>query len=304
MMPSCFIFHGCLTFAAPSGNDFDMDKMFFSPVVVPIRKPHTQAWWFVFRMQKMLVYKEKSVSRIPLAVTLKELGLRSSYERPLGDLKGIRCVAAYLPKEIEPPAHMEFRGLRGLFGELNEEQYGMAVRALSIINWDNTHQFCSRCGSKVQRRNDILAQQCLTCKFTMFPRISPAVIVLVERGKKVLLARASRFREELYSVIAGFVEPGETLEETVMREVKEETGIDIKDIRYFGSQPWPFPDSLMIGFIAKYAGGKIAIDGDEIVEAKWFSADQLPNIPGKISIARSLIDWFVAKHGKKTVNSR
>lgn len=280
-----------------------VDKMFFSPVVVPIRKPHTQAWWFVFRAQKLLVYKEKSASRIPLSVTLKELGLHPSYERPLGNLKGIRCVAAYLPKETEPPDEMEFRGLRGLFGELNEELYGMAVRALSIINWDNTHQFCSRCGSKVQRRNDILAQQCITCKFTMFPRISPAVIVLIERGKKVLLARASRFKEELYSVVAGFVEPGETLEEAVTREIKEETGIDVKDIRYFGSQPWPFPDSLMIGFTAKYAGGKIAIDGDEIVEAKWFSADGLPNIPGKISIARSLIDWFVMKH-KKTVNDR
>ena len=136
----------------------------------------------------------------------------------------------------------------------------------------------------------------------MFPRISPAVIVLVERGKKVLLARASRFTEDIYSVIAGFVEPGETLEETVAREIKEETGIEVKNIRYFGSQPWPFPDSLMIAFTAKYAGGEIKIDGEEIVEAKWFAADQLPNIPGKISIARSLIDWFVAKHNKQ-VNS-
>ncbi len=280
-----------------------MDKMFFSPVVVPMRKPRTQAWWFIFQGQKMLVFKEKSALRIPLSVTLKDIGLHPSYERPLGRLKGIRCVAAYVPKEIDVPSDMEFRALRGLFGELNEELYGMAVRALSIINWDNTHQFCSRCGSKVQRRNDILAQQCLNCKFTMFPRISPAVIVLVERGRKVLLARASRFREELYSVIAGFVEPGETLEEAVTREIKEETGIEVKDIRYFGSQPWPFPDSLMIGFTARYAGGKIAIDGDEIVEAKWFSVDRLPNIPGKISIARSLIDWFVAKH-RKTVNNR
>jgi NAD+ diphosphatase len=246
----------------------------------------------------MLVHKEKTVTAIPLSVTLEELGLRSLYERYLGTLRGTHCFAACLPDKTEPPANMDFRGLRGLFGELNEHFYGIAVRALSIVNWDNTHQFCSHCGSRAERRSDILARQCLMCGHTKFPRISPAVIVLVERGKRVLLARGSGFKEELYSVIAGFVEPGETLEETVTREIKEETGIDVKNIRYFGSQPWPFPDSLMIAFTARYAGGEIRIDGEEIMEAKWFAADRLPNIPGKISIARSLIDWFVAKHGK------
>lgn len=193
---------------------------------------------------------------------------------------------------------MDFSGLRGLFGVLSEDLFGIAMRALSILNWENTHQFCSNCGSRARRRNDVLAIQCPQCGFTMFPRISPAVIVLVERGKKALLARANRFTEDMYSVIAGFVEPGETLERTVAREIKEETGIDVKDIRYFGSQPWPFPDSLMIAFTARYAGGEITVDNEEITEAKWFEADKLPNIPGKISIARSLIDWFRAKHLK------
>jgi NAD+ diphosphatase len=144
----------------------------------------------------------------------------------------------------------------------------------------------------------MIARQCHACGLTLFPRISPAVIVLVERSGKALLARSSRFQEELYSVIAGFVEPGETLEETVRREVKEETGIDTKNIRYFGSQPWPFPDSLMIAFTARYAGGEIKVDNEEILDAAWFSADQLPTIPGKISIARALIDWFVLKRTK------
>jgi NAD+ diphosphatase len=279
-----------------------VDTLFIPSVVAPAEKQHEQAWWFVFRAQKMLIYKEESVTAIPLLVTLEELGLRPLYESYLGTLKGVRCFAAYLPDEAELPANMALRGLRGLFGELDEHFYGVTVRALAIINWDNTHQFCSQCGSRTEKRSDILARQCPMCGFAMFPRISPAVIVLVERGKKVLLARASRFTEEVYSVIAGFVEPGETLEETVAREIKEETGIDVKNIRYFGSQPWPFPDSLMIGFTAKYAGGEIRVDGEEIVEAKWFAVDQLPNIPGKISIARSLIDWFVAKHNKP-VNS-
>ncbi len=275
-----------------------VDSLFIPAVVAPVEKQHEQAQWFVFHGQKMLVYKERSVSTVPLSITLEELGLCPLYERYLGTLKGTRCFAAYLPDKAELPENMDLIGLRGLFGELDEHLYGIAVRALSIINWDNTHQFCSQCGSRTEKRTDILARQCSTCGFTMFPRISPAVIVLVERGKKVLLARASRFKEEIYSVLAGFVEPGEALEETVRREIKEETGIEVKNIRYFGSQPWPFPDSLMIAFTARHAGGEIKVDGEEIVEAKWFTADQLPNIPGKISIARSLIDWFVAKHGR------
>jgi NAD+ diphosphatase len=132
----------------------------------------------------------------------------------------------------------------------------------------------------------------------MFPRISPAVIVLVEHEDMILLARANRFQGELYSVLAGFVEPGETLEEAVRREIKEEVGIDVKDIHYFGSQPWPFPDSLMIAFTASYAGGDIKVDGDEITTAGWFKAGNLPEIPGSISIARKLIDWYVAKQMK------
>jgi NAD+ diphosphatase len=275
-----------------------MDTLFIPSIVAPVEKQHEEAWWFVFHAQKMLVYKENSITTLPLSITLEELGVRAVCEHYLGTLKGAPCFAAYLPDKTKPPANMTFLGLRSLFGELNEQFYGIAVRALSIINWENTHQFCSQCGSRSEKRSDILARQCLTCGFTMFPRISPAVIVLVERGKKVLLARASRFTEGLYSVIAGFVEPGETLEETVTREIKEETGIEVKNIRYFGSQPWPFPDSLMIAFTARYAGGVIKVDNEEIIEARWFSVDRLPNIPGKISIARSLIDWFVAKHTK------
>ncbi len=122
-----------------------------------------------------------------------------------------------------------------------------------------------------------------------------AIIVAIERGDQLLLARARRFPTVMYSVLAGFVEPGESLEEAVAREVKEEVGLSLKDIRYFGSQPWPFPHSLMIGFTATYAGGEITLDENEIVDAGWYTVDHLPPIPGKISIARKLIDWFMAK---------
>jgi NAD+ diphosphatase len=126
--------------------------------------------------------------------------------------------------------------------------------------------------------------------------MSPAIIVAVVRDKTILLAHAARFPGAMYSVLAGFVEPGESLEECVRREVKEEAGVDLKHIRYFGSQPWPFPNSLMIGFTAAYAGGEITADQKEIVDARWFQAKDLPLIPEKVSIARKLIDWFVEKY--------
>ena len=145
-------------------------------------------------------------------------------------------------------------------------------------------------------RTDVRAKECSECSRLEFPRISPAIIVLIEKGDALLLARSARFAGQFFSVLAGFVEPGESLEAAVYREVMEEIGISVKNIRYFGSQPWPFPDSLMIGFTAQYESGEIRIDGEEIVEAGWYQAGNLPKIPGKLSIARQLIDWFIEKH--------
>ncbi len=136
------------------------------------------------------------------------------------------------------------------------------------------------------------------CNLTNYPRVSPAIIVAIIRDNQILLARNRRFKGGFFSVLAGFAEPGESLEECVAREVNEEVGIAVKNIRYFGSQPWPFPNSLMVGFIADYAGGRINVDKTEIIEAAWFSAQNLPPIPPKISIARQLIDWFVETSGK------
>jgi len=142
------------------------------------------------------------------------------------------------------------------------------------------------------------AKECPQCGLLHFPRLAPAIIVLVERGNELLLARSRHFLPGMYSVLAGFVEPGESLEEAVLREVKEEVGVEVKDIKYFGSQPWPFPHSLMIGFTATYTGGEISLNDEEIEEAGWFTVDNLPSIPGKISIARKLIDGFLAKQGR------
>jgi NAD+ diphosphatase len=184
--------------------------------------------------------------------------------------------------------------LRGLLGAIGEELFWIAGRANHLMDWERSHRFCGQCGHPTENKSDERAKRCPACGRVNYPRVSPAVIVAVINGDRILLARNKRFRGPFYSVLAGFVEPGETLEQCVEREIHEEVGLSVKNIRYFGSQPWPFPNSLMVGFIADYAGGSIIVDNSELMEAGWFSADSLPNLPSKISIARRLIDWFAS----------
>ena len=190
---------------------------------------------------------------------------------------------------------MSFKGLRDIFELIDEAHFQLGARAVQIVAWNRTHQFCSQCGTPTQAHPRDRARICPDCGLQFFPRLSPAIIVLVEKGGELLLARSPRFPPGRYSVLAGFVEPGETLEEAVAREVREEVNIQVDNIRYFGSQSWPFPNSLMLGFTASYAGGEIGIDEDEIVDANWYSPDNLPELPPTISIARQLIDAFLAK---------
>jgi NAD+ diphosphatase len=251
------------------------------------------AYWFVFQERKMLIEVGGAESGPLLARDIRGIGIHPIREIYLGSLNGIHCYAAGVDGSIEPPEGMAFHGLWGLHGHVDEALFRLAFKAIHTIEWDKMDHYCNRCGSKNQPKVGERAKECPQCGFVSFPRISPAIIVLVGRDGKALLARSGRFKEGLFSAVAGFVEPGESLEDAVHREVKEETGIDVKNIRYFGSQPWPFPDSLMVGFTAEYAGGEIKIDDDEILDARWFSAEDMPEIPGKISIARALIDWFV-----------
>ncbi len=190
---------------------------------------------------------------------------------------------------------MSLRGLRGLYGRLPERLFAMAGRARQIVEWLRTHRFCGCCGEPTVVHEHELALGCPACGRVHYPRVSPAVIMLVRRGHAMLLARAHGFPEGVYSTLAGFVEPGESLEQAVAREVREEVGVRLRDIRYFGSQPWPFPHSLMIGFTAEYAGGELALDDREIADAAWFTGDRLPRLPPRISIARRLIDAFVGE---------
>jgi NAD+ diphosphatase len=187
-------------------------------------------------------------------------------------------------------------GLRDFFAVASEPLAAAAGRAAQLVEWEVGHAFCGRCGSPTEASATELARMCPSCGASYYPRITPAVIMLVEHEGRVLLARRAGFSSPFHSVLAGFVEPGETLEDTVRREVREEAGVELEDVRYFGSQPWPFPSQLMIGFVARAKSDELRIDESELEDAGWFRPDELPNIPGTFTIARRLIDDFVARN--------
>lgn len=277
-----------------------MNKNFISSVISPTVLPET-ALWFLFRGDKLLVQQKAEVVSVPLAANPESLGITAVIRPPLylGYLNSnppLHCYAAELPADAEATPNTTFQGLRSLYAKLDEELFWVAGRAVQIVDWDRNHQFCGRCGTPTTIMPSERARKCPSCHLTNYPRLSPAMIVRVEKrdenGRFLLLARANRFPPGFYSVLAGFVEPGETLEQCVAREVREEVGIEVKNINYFGSQPWPFPNSLMIAFTAEFASGDITLDETEILEAGWYSADSLPQIPPPLSIARRLIDDF------------
>lgn len=273
-----------------------MNQRFVSAVRAPA-DVDGEGWWFAVRDFHPLVVAAEEADQVPLVRTIDDLKVPAGEPHFLGLLEGKPCYAVEVSLDVEPPPGMAFANLRELFGRLPDDLYALAGRAVQIVDWDRTHQFCSRCGTPMVHAERDRAKVCPACSLRSYPRISPAIIVLVHDGDRVLLGRSARFPNAFYSVLAGFVEPGESLEETVSREIYEETGILVKDIRYFGSQPWPFPNSLMIGFTATYAGGEIRLEDDEILDAGWFTVDSLPRIPGRLSIARSLIDWFIEQQG-------
>jgi NAD+ diphosphatase len=197
------------------------------------------------------------------------------------------------------PPPLELVGLRALHGAVDEVVFGIAARAVQIIDWAATHRFCGRCATATERAPGERAMRCPSCGLSAYPRIAPAIIVLVRKGDQALLAHGARFPAPFYSTLAGFVEAGESLEETLVREVKEEVGIDVGDIRYFGSQSWPFPHSLMLGFSATWKSGEIVCEPSEILDAKWFDAAALPVIPPPMSISRKLIDAWLADVGAR-----
>ena len=260
----------------------------WEPLVVPPPALSGEAWWWCVQGNRVLVGAEGALPTSSPAEVSEPLFL--------GVLGGRACWAVDVPASGEAPEGYAFLDLFSAHPALGEQRWAIAGRAVQLVDWARCHRYCGRCGTETVPSPGERARKCPSCSLLAFPRLAPAVITLVSRGESALLARGVNFGAAMYSCIAGFVEPGETLEQAVVREVREEVGVEVRDVRYQSSQPWPFPHSLMIGFRATWSSGDITIDPVEIADAKWFRYDELPSVPPGISIARRLIDGWIAEH--------
>lgn len=264
----------------------------YAPAIVAPQPASDRARWFVFCGSRLLISAAAPVT-VPLWARLDDFGLAPLRTQYLGELAGEPCFSAEIAPGTQAPQDWEWHNLRLLYGVLDDPLFALAGRALQLIDWDRSHQYCGACATPTRARTEERARECPACGLVVYPRIAPAVMCLARRGSELLLARSPRFPRDMYSALAGFVEPGETLEQCVRREVDEEVGVRVRALRYFGSQPWPFPHSLMIAFHAEFDGGTIRVDEVEIQDARWFDIGNLPRVPERISIARRLIDSAV-----------
>lgn len=255
---------------------------------------HQPTYWFAFIGNALLLTHNDEGYHVPYGnmppVPMKEWTPRQE----LPALNGIPCMAYSLNVPPTDMTELETVGLRETWSLLPRPFYNMASKASELLYWDSNTRYCGVCGAPMNRTTAI-SKQCTHCGKEVWPQVSPAIIVRIRKGDEILLVHAKNFRRsEMYGLVAGFVETGETLEECVIREVQEEVGLTITNIRYFGSQPWPYPCGIMIGFTADYAGGELHVQEEELTTARWFNRQHLPTIPDKMSIARKLIDDYLS----------
>jgi NAD+ diphosphatase len=268
----------------------------FTPLVKP--QAAADALSFLFHNGRLLV-READLA-LPDAAVVQDLAHVLQRLEPVGLLDGRYCQAGWLDDEALAPAGYAWRGLRSLFGELDEALLGVAGRAAQIAEWARTHRFCGNCGGPMLRQEHERSVKCANCGHVAYPRISPAMMVLVRKGDAVLLAQHAQYAVQRFVPLAGFLEAGETIEEAVHREVFEEVGLRVQNLRYFGSQSWPFPHSLMIAFTADYLDGEIRVDPAEITEARWFGPDDAwPERVPQVSISSLLVDAHRPGGGSK-----
>jgi NAD+ diphosphatase len=254
--------------------------------------------WLLFRGSELLVNVESS--DFPQYPHYDVLGLSSDEEHRVGEHRGLSAHVVRLPETAVAPEGYHFQSLRSLLLSIDAESFSLAATASQILEWYRSHRFCSRCGTPTAAHpRGERARVCPSCGYHQYPRIHPCVIVAITKNDSILLARAQRFTRPMYSLLAGFVEVGETLEHAVIREVAEESGIQVKNLRYFGSQSWPFPNNLMLAFQAEWESGDIVIQEEEIMDAQFFRFDNLPEIPPSGSIASQVIHATVTELAAK-----
>ncbi len=262
--------------------------MEFVPAVAPTDKPSPVAWCFAF-LEGQLLLPDDGDGLLPLPAEVFEPVARHY----LGRLGGLDCWAMKL---MAMPAGWQQMPLRAAMMAMPEAQMLLAGRAAQILEWDRAHRFCGVCGSATESLPHERARRCPACQHAVYPRLNPAMMALVWRGEELLLARAPNFKPGMFSALAGFVEAGESLEDCVHREVAEEVGLTVKNLRYYGSQSWPFPHSLMVAYTAEWVAGEIRPQPGEIEEAYWFPIDALPGIPQRFSISghliRDTVEWL------------
>ncbi len=249
------------------------------------------AWYFLF-LDGQLVSPANQGGPKPIdADAFRWLDVVVECEHYLGEYLGNSCYAVAASGVM--PEGYGATDLRGWLGRVDSPVFYLAGRAQQIIQWHADHQFCGRCGQPTEDHPTDRAKHCSSCSAIAYPRLSPSIIVLVRKGDEMLLARGANWPAGFYSTLAGFVEPGESVEQTLHREVAEEVGVRVTNLRYFGSQSWPFPNSLMLGYHADYAGGDIVCQEGGIADAQWFRYDNPPNMPPNSAISRWLIDAFI-----------
>jgi len=269
----------------------------FRPSPKPIHKESEDDLWILFKENKMLLIKEKEKFRVPRLKDIMDFHINAQNVQYMGELYGCNCFCGEMDKKIEGE-NIEYLDLWTL-SKKDQEIYTLAMKGSLLLNWLKLNKYCGVCGAETYIKDSFneRALVCSKCGNTTWPRTSPAIIVAVTKEDKLLLVYNRQFPERKYSVVAGFVEYGETFEECVKREVYEETGIKVKNIKYFGSQPWPFPNSMLVAFTAEYLDGEIVEDGEEIVHAGWFTKEEIEGKYDKsISIGTKLIEWFIENH--------
>ncbi len=263
----------------------------FEPAKRGAMPPAPEGQWLIVQDQGLIVVPEGDGFRLLAGVLPRDLAGALGSPFWLGTWQGAPCWAASLPPEAAVPAGLHRETLLPMRGSrLPDDLLSLGGMAMQALWWEQTSGHCPRCGESMTRIAGEWGKRCPRCRYEHYPHLHPAVIVLVRDGDRCLLARKKEWAPGRYALVAGFVDNGESLEGAVAREVREEVGVEVKDIRYVGSQNWPFPSQLMVGFVAQYAGGEVSVERAELEAARWFPGDRLPAGPSRHSIAGFILE--------------